>query len=163
MSSNAVEVSQPVIEARGITKRYGALTALHGVDLSVRPGEVVGLVGDNGAGKSTLIKILSGALELTDGAVLIDGRQADLRSPLHARRHAADCQPNRSSGQVGAVDTPAVCDGHARVGVVHEHGSAIRGQSRGQEGADRAVPDDEPAFARTKGGRCCHGRCLHPG
>ncbi|TML88947.1 MAG: sugar ABC transporter ATP-binding protein [Actinobacteria bacterium] len=90
MSSNAVEVSQPVIEARGITKRYGALTALHGVDLSVRPGEVVGLVGDNGAGKSTLIKILSGALEPTDGAVLIDGRQADLRSPLHARQQGIE-------------------------------------------------------------------------
>jgi len=90
VSSNAVEVSQPVIEARGITKRYGALTALHGVDLSVRPGEVVGLVGDNGAGKSTLIKILSGALEPTDGAVLIDGRQADLRSPLHARQQGIE-------------------------------------------------------------------------
>jgi ABC-type sugar transport system ATPase subunit len=90
MSSNAVEVSQPVIEARGITKRYGALTALHGVDISVRPGEVVGLVGDNGAGKSTLIKILSGALEATSGSLLIDGRPTQLRSPLDARRQGIE-------------------------------------------------------------------------
>jgi ABC-type sugar transport system ATPase subunit len=90
VSSNAVEVSQPVIEARGITKRYGALTALHGVDLSVRPGEVVGLVGDNGAGKSTLIKILSGALAPTGGEVMIDGRRADMRSPLDARRQGIE-------------------------------------------------------------------------
>ena len=51
MPTNAVESRNPVIEARRITKRYGALTALDGVNLSVYPEEVVGLVGDNGAGK----------------------------------------------------------------------------------------------------------------
>ena len=58
---SAVE-TPPVIEARAITKRYGALTALQGVDFKLNAGEIVGLVGDNGAGKSTLIKILSGAI-----------------------------------------------------------------------------------------------------
>jgi simple sugar transport system ATP-binding protein len=86
VSSNAVEGRSPVIEARQITKRYGALTALHGVNLSVEAGEVVGLVGDNGAGKSTLVKILSGALQPTDGELLVDGEQVTFRSPLDARR-----------------------------------------------------------------------------
>src|SRR5262249_61037364 len=83
--ASAVEVP-PVIEARGITKQYGALTALQGVDLSINPGEIVGLVGDNGAGKSTLIKILSGAIQPTSGELLLDGRPMPMSSPLDARR-----------------------------------------------------------------------------
>ncbi len=50
----------PALEVRGVTKRFGALVVLRGIDLVLRPGEVLGLVGDNGAGKSTLVKILSG-------------------------------------------------------------------------------------------------------
>ena len=51
---------EPVLEVRGVTKRFGALVVLRGIDLVLRQGEVLGLVGDNGAGKSTLVKILSG-------------------------------------------------------------------------------------------------------
>jgi ABC-type sugar transport system ATPase subunit len=83
--ASAVEVP-PVIEARGITKQYGALTALQGVDLRINPGEIVGLVGDNGAGKSTLIKVLSGAIQPTSGQLLVDGRPIAMHSPLDARR-----------------------------------------------------------------------------
>jgi fructose transport system ATP-binding protein len=87
---NAVEGRQPVIEARRITKRYGALTALHGVDLSIYPGEVVGLVGDNGAGKSTLIKILSGAIAPTSGELYLNGQARLIHSPLDVRRHGIE-------------------------------------------------------------------------
>jgi ABC-type sugar transport system ATPase subunit len=80
----------PVIEARGVTKRYGPATALSGVDIAVHPGEVVGLVGDNGAGKSTLVKILSGAIRATEGEILIDGRPVTLDSPLQARQHGIE-------------------------------------------------------------------------
>src|SRR5579864_3238367 len=80
----------PVLEARQITKRYGALTALQGVDLSINPGEVVGLVGDNGAGKSTLIKILSGALQPTSGTLVFDGQPRAVHSALDARRHGIE-------------------------------------------------------------------------
>ena len=87
--ASAVEVP-PVIEARGITKQYGALTALQGVDLRIDPGEIVGLVGDNGAGKSTLIKILSGAIQPTSGELLVDGERMAMHSPLEARRRGIE-------------------------------------------------------------------------
>jgi fructose transport system ATP-binding protein len=90
VSGNAVEAMHPVIEARGITKRYGALTALHGVDLTLRPGEVVGLVGDNGAGKSTLVKVVAGAIAPTSGELFVDGSPASFRSPSEARRQGIE-------------------------------------------------------------------------
>jgi len=65
---------EPLIELRDITKSYGRVYALGGVNLSVRQGEVVGLVGDNGAGKSTLIKILSGVVKPTSGEILVRGQ-----------------------------------------------------------------------------------------
>ncbi len=70
---------------RGATKRYGAVLALEAVDLDVRAGEVLALLGDNGAGKSTLIKCISGAQRLDEGQVLIDGAVVHLHSPADAR------------------------------------------------------------------------------
>lgn len=63
----------PTLMVRGLTKRFGATVALNGVDLEVRRGEVVAVVGDNGAGKSTLIKHISGVHEPDAGALIIDG------------------------------------------------------------------------------------------
>jgi len=63
----------PLLEARGITKSYGHVHALRGVDVSVRQGETVALVGDNGAGKSTLLKVLCGAHQPDRGTMLVDG------------------------------------------------------------------------------------------
>ena len=77
---------RPVLEARGITKSYGAVQALRGVDFYLNPGEVVAIVGDNGAGKSTFIKSLSGAVAPDTGEILIDGTPVHFRSPLDARR-----------------------------------------------------------------------------
>ncbi|HEX6389894.1 MAG TPA: ATP-binding cassette domain-containing protein [Solirubrobacteraceae bacterium] len=75
----------PVLEARGLVKRYGHVTALNGADFDVCPGEVVAVIGDNGAGKSTLIKALSGALQPDEGEVLVNGEPVTLRTPLDAR------------------------------------------------------------------------------
>jgi ABC-type sugar transport system ATPase subunit len=76
----------PVIAARGITKHFGSVQALRGVDIDVYPGEVVGLVGDNGAGKSTLVNILSGGLQPNSGQIFVDGKRVSFSSSLEARR-----------------------------------------------------------------------------
>jgi ABC-type sugar transport system ATPase subunit len=66
---------------RGITKRYGAVTALRGVDLDVIRGDVLAICGDNGAGKSTLIRIMSGAVEPSEGTLALAGAVVRFRSP----------------------------------------------------------------------------------
>jgi simple sugar transport system ATP-binding protein len=69
-----IAMAERIIELRDISKSYGQVYALGGVNLSVDRGEVVGLIGDNGAGKSTLIKILSGVVKPTSGEILVRGK-----------------------------------------------------------------------------------------
>jgi fructose transport system ATP-binding protein len=80
----------PVLEARGLVKAYGHVTALNGADFELRAGEVLAVVGDNGAGKSTLIKVLSGAVVPDAGELLMDGGPVQFRTPLDARRHGIE-------------------------------------------------------------------------
>ncbi len=75
----------PALELRGVSKSYGQVRALAGVDLSVYPGEVHGILGDNGAGKSTMLKIAAGVVAPDEGEVLIGGQPAKFISPLDAR------------------------------------------------------------------------------
>src|SRR5947199_3589941 len=75
----------PILEARGLVKRYGHVVALDGADLELYPGEILALIGDNGAGKSTLIKALSGALQPDEGEIRLDGEPVHFRSPRDAR------------------------------------------------------------------------------
>jgi len=70
-----------LLQVRGVTKRFGPVDVLHGVDFSVGPGEVVGLVGDNGAGKSTLMKTITGIHAADAGAILLDGRDITALDP----------------------------------------------------------------------------------
>jgi ABC-type sugar transport system ATPase subunit len=74
-----------MIGAEHVSKRFGPVHALRDVNLSVRKGEILGLIGDNGAGKSTLIKILTGYHQPDGGRLLFDGRPVSLRSVVHAR------------------------------------------------------------------------------
>lgn len=75
-----------IIEMRNITKRFGRVVALDGVDFSLREGEVHALSGDNGSGKSTLIKTLVGLHQADEGEVFVRGEKRLIRSPKHARQ-----------------------------------------------------------------------------
>ena len=81
---------EPVLEVRSVTKRFGALVVLRGVDLVLRQGEVLGLVGDNGAGKSTLVKILCGFHQQDDGEVFVGGERIRFHSVEDARAHGIE-------------------------------------------------------------------------
>ena len=84
MSESDIQV--PVLDARNISKRFGAVIALRDASLQVKRGEIVALMGANGAGKSTFVKILTGALKADTGQVSVKGRDAHVRSPAQARR-----------------------------------------------------------------------------
>jgi len=76
----------PILEMRGISKRFGAVQALSKVDFEVYLGEVVALVGDNGAGKSTLVKIISGVYQPDAGQRFFDGQEVSVNTPRDATR-----------------------------------------------------------------------------
>ncbi|WP_431944985.1 ATP-binding cassette domain-containing protein [Actinacidiphila sp. bgisy167] len=80
----AAPAPAPLVDLVGVGKSYGNVRALHGVELSVRPGQVTCVLGDNGAGKSTLIKIVSGLHQHTEGEFRIDGAPVRLSSPREA-------------------------------------------------------------------------------
>ena len=75
-----------VMQAKGLVKRYGQVTALDGADFELRAGEILAVIGDNGAGKSSLIKCLSGATVPDEGQILLDGHAIQFKSPIDARR-----------------------------------------------------------------------------
>ena len=74
------------LEMEKISKSFGAINALQGVDFFIKPGEAVGLMGDNGAGKSTLVKIIAGNFLPTTGTIVIEGKKISFTSPLDARK-----------------------------------------------------------------------------
>jgi len=83
-TAGVAATAPPLLEARDVSKYFGAVVALEGVSLTVRAGEVNCLLGDNGAGKSTLIKILSGVHEPDSGQIFVDGAQTRFGSPRDA-------------------------------------------------------------------------------
>ena len=74
----------PLLSLEGVSKRFGPVQALEGVDFEVRGGEVVALVGDNGAGKSTLVKSISGIHAIDEGRILFEGREVKISAPSDA-------------------------------------------------------------------------------
>src|SRR5690348_17337595 len=75
----------PLLQAREVSKYFGSVNALEGINLTVNAGEVTCVLGDNGAGKSTLIKILSGVHVPDEGELLIDGEPVSFSGPRDAR------------------------------------------------------------------------------
>jgi len=90
----------PMLSMRQISKRFGPVEALAGIDLDVRPREVVALVGDNGAGKSTLAKVIAGALQPDAGLIEVDGTPVSIPSPSAAT----------ALGIATVFQDPALCD-----------------------------------------------------
>ena len=107
-----VAVSERVlVEVKGVTKRFGGLQALNGVDLTVREGEILGLVGPNGSGKTTLINVISGFYPLTSGTITVDGAEIG-HAPAHqiARRGVARTyQIPRPFTNMTVLDNVALC------------------------------------------------------
>ena len=83
MSADSTAIDRPAIEARGIAAGYGSQPVIHDVDITVRPGEVVALLGANGAGKTTTLLTLAGELPLLQGEVAVDGTVT--KAPLYKR------------------------------------------------------------------------------
>lgn len=80
----------PVLQACGVIKRYGHVTALDGADFDLLPGETLPVIGDDGEGKSTLIKALSGALILDGGEIQLDGKQVKFHGPSDAHKQGIE-------------------------------------------------------------------------
>jgi ribose transport system ATP-binding protein len=91
-------MTELLLEASGVEKRYGAVAALRDASLAVRPGEIHALMGANGAGKSTLVKILTGAVRPDGGTIRLRGQQRVVHSPAEARR----------TGMVSVYQEPAI-------------------------------------------------------
>ena len=85
MSETSEPMRQPILQASGLVKRFGRVTALTGADLELYPGEVLAVIGDNGAGKSSLIKCLSGAMVPDEGQMWLDGNPVQFKRPQDAR------------------------------------------------------------------------------
>ena len=83
-------MTEPLVKMRGITKRFGGVTALQNVDLDAYAGEVLAIVGDNGAGKSTLIKVLTGVYQPTEGQMFLDGQPINFSSHADAIEQGID-------------------------------------------------------------------------
>lgn len=79
-------MTEPLLSARNLVKRYGRVTALDHADFDLYPGEILAVIGDNGAGKSSLIKAVSGAVQPDEGEIRLDGQPVSFASPLEARR-----------------------------------------------------------------------------
>ena len=84
-------MTEPILKARNLVKRYGKVTALDHCDFELMPGEILAVIGDNGAGKSSLIKALSGAVQPAGGEIWLDGKPVEFASPLDARAHGIEC------------------------------------------------------------------------
>jgi len=91
VSPEEARAHDDVLRVEHVSKRFGPVTALRDINLHLRQGEVLGLLGDNGAGKSTLMKIISGFQKPTEGRLMVKGEEVELNSVDHARSLGIDC------------------------------------------------------------------------
>ncbi|PBC35901.1 hypothetical protein CJ178_31175 [Rhodococcus sp. ACPA4] len=136
VSGIATAVPEPALELRGINKAYGKVVASENVDLSIKPGEIHGLLGENGAGKSTLMKILLGLERPDSGIIRIQGNEIRIANPQDARKHGIDMVHQHFSligpmsvwenvilGDTGAINRSSACEQIEHV--AHRYGLPI--------------------------------------
>ncbi|MEM9106737.1 MAG: ATP-binding cassette domain-containing protein [Pseudomonadota bacterium] len=86
MDKKDIGMTEPILTARGLVKRYGRVVALDHADFDLYPGEILAVIGDNGAGKSTMIKAISGAVIPDEGEILLDGNPVHFQTPIEAQK-----------------------------------------------------------------------------
>ena len=131
-------MTELLLEATGVEKRYGAVTALRDASLAIRPGEIHALMGANGAGKSTLVKVLTGAVKPDGGTVRLRGQERIVHSPAEARR----------TGMVSVYQEPAIIPDLTvaeNLALTETPVDAFREQI-----ADLGIPEARPARPRAR-------------
>ena len=106
----------PLVELRGITKRFGPVEVLTDVDLDLHAGRVHSLAGENGAGKSTLVKILGGIHQPDSGRILIDGAEVAIRGAADAQRHGHRGRSTSTRRSSPTCRSPRTCSSAASRG-----------------------------------------------
>jgi branched-chain amino acid transport system ATP-binding protein len=132
----------PLLEVRGVTKRFGGLVALRAVDLAVEEGEIHGLIGPNGAGKTTLFNVVTGMFEPSEGDVVFLGRSIVGWKPHQITRSgiARTFQNIRLFGAMTALENVMVgLDAHHRTGVLGAILRPPRTRREEQEGVERGL------------------------
>ncbi len=84
-------MSEYVVELKNATKRFPGVVALRNMQLAVKPGEILGLIGENGAGKSTLIKVLTGVHQADEGQIFVDGVEQHFKDPNESAAAGIAC------------------------------------------------------------------------
>lgn len=84
-------MSEYIVELKNATKRFPGVVALRNMSISIKPGEIHGLIGENGAGKSTLIKVLTGVHQADEGEIWVGGKQMDFKNPIDAQEAGIAC------------------------------------------------------------------------
>lgn len=97
-------MTKPLVEVKSIIKEFSGVRVLDNINFTLKPGEILGLIGENGAGKSTLMKILNGIYQPTDGQVFLEGREVRLNDPLIAKTHGVAMIPQ----EFNLIDTLTV-------------------------------------------------------
>ena len=142
--ASAAGASEAIIRLQGVTRRFGAFTAVDDVTLDVRPGEVFGLIGHNGAGKSTLFKIMLGLLAPTSGSIHIAGEPVGQASALQVRRRIGYLPENvalwdnlsgletlKFFARLKGLDTAGCAALLTKVGLEHVGDRPVRAYSKG--------------------------------
>jgi len=140
-----------LLQTRGLTRRFGGLTALDGVDLSLAASEILGVIGPNGAGKTTLFSLIGGSLRPSAGEILLDGRPVT-RLPAHRRVRAGIVRTH----QIVRPFANLTVFENVLVAAMHAHGAAGHARDRAADVLDLVgLSDrhDQPPGSLTLAGR----------